>query len=246
MIGFLSPVSFSPFLLPLLSYILFARSFSPSRFFPLAFHPSLPASLPPTRVLVCICSPLVISLPVSLYSAGRAERLRQCQTRIENMYTYLHIVARINTSVWLAQGDACIVRACKYSCTHAYIRVYARVRARTVLPCDSSRYIAPGTCPVRARSHTPVGHPTPIFSDFSIRHARRKFDSDTARQKRFQTVVIRHPRIAILIPNSFILIAFRSPFLRSYQENRTRRFLPGVPGVPKSFVTAILRPNAIA
>ncbi|KYQ58690.1 hypothetical protein ALC60_02338 [Trachymyrmex zeteki] len=38
-------------------------------------------------------------------------------------------------------------------------------------------YIAPGTCPVRARSHTPVGHPTPIFSDFSIRHARRKFDS---------------------------------------------------------------------
>lgn len=117
------------------------------------------------------------------------------------------------------------VRACIYVCM--------RVRARTVLPCDSSRYIAPGTCPVRARSHTPVGHPTPIFSDFSIRHARRKFDSvprvKTIPDGRHSRYCRPHPKFAR--PYCFSISIFT--VLSGKSDKKTS---PRSPRSPKSFV----------
>lgn len=101
--------------------------------------------------------------------------------------------------------------------------VCVREYARALLPCDSSRYIAPGTCPVRARSYTPVGHPTPIFSDFSIWHARRKFDSAS----RVRTISDGHPRYNRPHPEFAYIYCFSISDL--YRLIKKRRSLPESP-----------------
>lgn len=48
------------------------------------------------------------------------------------------------------------------------VETHVRTRMCALLPCDSSRYIAPGTCPVQARVGTFDERSCPIFSNFLI------------------------------------------------------------------------------
>lgn len=164
MIGFLSPVSFSLFLPSPPSLLSSTPSFTIS-----IFPPSRPVRLFLPLFLrnlrTCICSPLVISVYLTL-SRGTCGKIALMSDKEREH-------ARIHNRTYRYKR---VTRAERRMCVHMKIRVCVREYARALLPCDSSRYIAPGTCPVRARSCTPVGHPTPIFSDFSIRHARRKLD----------------------------------------------------------------------
>lgn len=119
-----------------------ARSFSIS-VFPLAFHPSLHASLPPTRVCVYarVFAPLVFSLssPLSLYLARRRGKIAPMSDKERertHVHTHLHIQQHtvcdsvsVDTHI---RGDICVM------CT--------RPRARTVtvwlIQVHCTRYVS--------------------------------------------------------------------------------------------------------
>lgn len=93
------------------------------------------------------------------------------------------------------------------------VQTHVRTRMCALLPCDSSRYIAPGTCPVQARLGTFDEQPRPIFSDFSSKDSAKPFVSARKRfiSRRLWKLSARRTGVSVdQIDKSFIQIIKRS------------------------------------
>ena len=119
---------------------------------------------------------LVASLPVSVRGAYRAQ-LTRARFFVSFQASVLARVTR-NRRPRARESDEDERRA--HERANRPWRRMCVPRMCALLPCDSSRYIAPGTCPVQARVGTLDEPPrVPVFPDFSISrfHCHFRFDN---------------------------------------------------------------------